>query len=247
MAAVATIEGAGPARVLVLHGWALDSTVWAMSRSFTDLARFTYAYLDFPGYGAASKEAPAAGLDEMARDALAAAGELGWDRFSVLGHSMGGAAAIRLATLAPDRVQGVVALTPVAAGGTPLPQDTYAGFDASFPTPAPVLQPLAPNLTDRQVANLVARCHQTMDQATWSAYLKNWTGADFVKELGAFPGPVRICYGADDGLVNAAYLEETVTGLARADLVRLEGAGHYPMLEQPEASVAQWEDALRHP
>src|SRR5687767_10753338 len=49
--AIAAIEGNGDHRVLVLHGWALDSSVWLKARALTDQSRFTYAYVDFPGYG----------------------------------------------------------------------------------------------------------------------------------------------------------------------------------------------------
>jgi pimeloyl-ACP methyl ester carboxylesterase len=50
----------------------------------------------------------------MAASAMAAADSLGWDHFDILGHSMGGATALRVATLTPERVSAVVALTPVS-------------------------------------------------------------------------------------------------------------------------------------
>lgn len=137
MSNVAIVEGTGGQRVLVLHGWALDSSIWNSSRAETDLARFTYAYLDFSGYGPGEgPREPAAGVDGMAAEALAAADQLGWDSFTVLGHSMGGTTALRVATMAPTRVTAVAALTPTAPSGTPLDADTYEGFRSAFPTQA---------------------------------------------------------------------------------------------------------------
>ncbi len=62
-------EGSGEARVLVLHGWALDSSVWAATQLETNLEEFTYAYYDFPGYGPDESlgRDSAEGIDGMAR------------------------------------------------------------------------------------------------------------------------------------------------------------------------------------
>ena len=65
MTSLAAVEGAGAEKVLVLHGWALDSSVWLPARWLTDQERFTYAYVDYPGYG-------------VNRDAEPADGSTGW-------------------------------------------------------------------------------------------------------------------------------------------------------------------------
>ncbi|MCW4354530.1 alpha/beta hydrolase [Hoyosella sp. YIM 151337] len=241
---MAYVEGAGKRRVLVLHGWALDSAVWSMTRSVTDLTDFTYAYVDFPGYGANSAMPPAQSINEMAQFGVAAADELGWDVFCVLGHSMGGATALRMGAMIPDRVESVVALTPVAAEGTPLPEKTYDAFDAGFADPEPLLGPLAPNLSRRQLANIVARCHQSAGQQTWSAYLRNWTAADVARGLEDYEGPTHLFIGEHDGLVTAEYLGVTDRHLVNSSIGVISGAGHYPMLEQPEQSVSAWEHAF---
>jgi pimeloyl-ACP methyl ester carboxylesterase len=83
-----------------------------------------------------------------------------------------------------------------------------------------------------------------MDHNVWSAYLKNWTGASFADALSAYPGPVHLLYGAEDALVTAEYLGTTAAGLPDAELVRIDEAGHYPMLEQSVRTVRLWESAL---
>ena len=64
------IEGAGSRKVLVLHGWALDSTVWLGSRWCANTRDFTWAYFDFPAYGVNRALPPADGVDGMAQAAL---------------------------------------------------------------------------------------------------------------------------------------------------------------------------------
>lgn len=245
MTGIAAVEGNGARRVLVLHGWALDSGVWHAARALTDLSAFTYAYFDFPGYGAHREVPPVSGMDAMAGSALAAADELGWDSFALLGHSMGGAAAIRAAAAAPDRVEAVAALTPVSAFGTPLGEETLASFRAAWADPGAALAPLAPGLSDVQLRNIVGRNRIAMDQRCWDAYLDNWTGAAFGDALHRCEAPVTVCYGVEDGLVTADYLASTMAGLRRSELLPIEGAGHYPMTEQTAAAVRLWESALR--
>lgn len=238
------LEGNGPQRVLVLHGWALDSGVWLASRGLTDLERFTYAYVDFPGYGVDRPAQPSKSLYSMAKAALSAADELEWDRFIVMGHSMGGTAAIRVATLAPDRISAAIAITPASAGGTHLPGDVYQQYANAWTNPRAALHDLDFNLTNRELSNLVARCYATMDQNVWEAYLSNWTNADFLSDLRAIQAPTRIFYGSDDPLVNPDYLGSTMEGLQQGSLVRINGSGHYPMIVQPSETVQLWEKAM---
>ncbi|MFD0320385.1 alpha/beta fold hydrolase [Lysobacter gummosus] len=95
----------GAPRLLALHGW-LDNAA-----SFVPLAPwfegFDLVAPDLPGHGA-SAHLPAAGEYSMTtatRAALAIADALGWDRFHLLGHSLGGATASFVAAATPQRVQ----------------------------------------------------------------------------------------------------------------------------------------------
>jgi pimeloyl-ACP methyl ester carboxylesterase len=65
---------------------------------------------DLRGHGAseAPLEEEAYSLDEMAADVLALADELGWERFDLLGHSMGGMVAQVLALQVPERLRSLV-------------------------------------------------------------------------------------------------------------------------------------------
>jgi pimeloyl-ACP methyl ester carboxylesterase len=244
MSGIAAVEGTGSQRVLVLHGWALDSSIWSATRPLTDTSRFTYAYFDFPGYGASRGQRPAEGLDGMARAAVAAVDELGWDRFAVLGHSMGGGTAMRVATMAPRAVSAVFALTPVSPGGTPLDAETYETFRSAYPDSGPILHNLAPHLTEEQLQEILARSRETLDRTVWDRYLQNWTSASFEDELDRYDAPTTLAVGGSDPFVTADYLAATVKRLRSGTLITIDGAGHYPMVEQPEATVRAWQEAL---
>ncbi len=94
----------GELPVLALHGW-LDN-----SHSFLDLAEqlpgIDLVALDFPGHGRSPWRAPGQRyfFDDYIFDVLDAADALGWPRFHLLGHSLGGAVSSVVAAAAPERI-----------------------------------------------------------------------------------------------------------------------------------------------
>ncbi len=93
-------------KLLALHGW-LDNAA-----SFDALApllcrHFHIVAIDFPGHGRSDWRPPGAWYHyvDYLSDALAAADALGWQRFGLLGHSLGAAAASMLAAASPARVE----------------------------------------------------------------------------------------------------------------------------------------------
>jgi pimeloyl-ACP methyl ester carboxylesterase len=94
----------GPAPVLALHGW-LDNAL-SFAPLWPLLDGIDLVCLDFPGHGE-SPPRPAAAryhFDDYVFDVLAAADALGWERFHLLGHSLGGAVASVTAAACPERV-----------------------------------------------------------------------------------------------------------------------------------------------
>lgn len=100
----------GGARVLALHGW-LDNAA-----SFLPLAAHLdgvdLVALDLPGHGASAHLPPAADYlaTSAARAAFAAADALGWERFALLGHSLGGSVASLMAAAQPHRIERLVSI-----------------------------------------------------------------------------------------------------------------------------------------
>lgn len=107
-------DGDGP-RVLALHGW-LDNAA-----SFIPLAAHLpgvqLAAPDLPGHGRSAHLAPGAEYTSgvAVNAVLDIADALGWDTFSLLGHSMGAGIASLVAASVPDRVRRLVAIE--ALGG----------------------------------------------------------------------------------------------------------------------------------
>ncbi len=121
-----TICGSGKEGVIVLHGWFGDHTVFAPVMPYLDTETFTYAFMDYRGYGQSRNFEGEHTMEEITADALSLADHLGWQRFHLIGHSMGGMALMRIAVNEKDCVKSGVALTPVPPSGAPLDADGEA-------------------------------------------------------------------------------------------------------------------------
>jgi pimeloyl-ACP methyl ester carboxylesterase len=96
--------------VLALHGW-LDNAA-SFDRLAPLLDGLRIVALDLPGHGRSDRSPAACGhhFVDWAAVALAAVDALGWDRFSVIGHSMGAGISTLLPSVVPDRVERLVLL-----------------------------------------------------------------------------------------------------------------------------------------
>lgn len=107
--------GATLPRVLALHGW-LDNAASFLPLS-NHLSAVELVAIDLPGHGR-SAHLPAGAIytfETAVHHVLDVADALGWDRFSVLGHSMGAGIASLVAVACPQRVGRLVCIE--ALGG----------------------------------------------------------------------------------------------------------------------------------
>jgi len=114
----------GGLRVLALHGW-LDNAA-----SFVPLAaqlpELELVAIDLPGHGRSAHLPPGTQYNTPGAicHVLDVADALGWDRFVLLGHSMGAGIASLTAAAAPERVERLIAIE--ALGGLRGPENETA-------------------------------------------------------------------------------------------------------------------------
>jgi pimeloyl-ACP methyl ester carboxylesterase len=87
-------------------------------------------FADLRGYGDSRHLTGDYTPEEAAGDVIALADRLGWQTFSLIGHSMSGLVVQRIPQLAGGRVSRVVAVTPVAPSGMGLGRATVEMFQA---------------------------------------------------------------------------------------------------------------------
>jgi pimeloyl-ACP methyl ester carboxylesterase len=105
-------EGSGPP-VLLLHGWPDSHRLWRHQVSALTAAGYRCIAPDLRGFGESDRptEVEAYALPLLAADVLGVLDQLGVDRAHVVGHDWGAALAWALAALAPDRVDHLVAMS----------------------------------------------------------------------------------------------------------------------------------------
>ncbi|MGW7368905.1 alpha/beta fold hydrolase [Streptomyces sp. NPDC054841] len=245
-----TLLGDGPHHVVAVHGWLADRDAYASLRSDLDLESFTYAFVDLRGYGEARGTPGAYTTKEGAQDVLALAGHLGWDRFSLIGHSMGGAVVQRVPVLARGRVRRLVGISPVPAHGLPMPPDQWGLFADAADRPANRRTII--DLTTGSVRptawldRMMRRSVDRSDPKAFRAWLDSWAVEDFHTDIEGSTVPALAVVGALDPAISADLMRETwLRSYLRGELAELAAAGHHAMDETPLQLIRTVEDFLR--
>ena len=96
--------------VILVHALASDSSSWNMIGSHLADAGLRVIALDLPGHGRSDRLAGYS-LDAMEDELALAIDRLDVDRFDLIGHSLGGHLALRLAARSPGRVRRLIAVS----------------------------------------------------------------------------------------------------------------------------------------
>jgi pimeloyl-ACP methyl ester carboxylesterase len=245
--------GSGERKVLALHGWFGSAAGWGSLPDHLDTGTYTWAFLDYRGYGGAKERPGEHTMEEISDDALALADELGWDSFDVVGHSMGGMAAQRILLDAPGRVRRVLGISPVPASGVPFDEQSWALFSGapdSAQNRAAIIDLTTGNRLSRTFIGAVVQ--RSLDESTIEAfreYLTAWAKTDFAGKLqGNDDTPVKVIVGEHDPALSAEFMRQTwLQTYPNCELEVLSNAGHYAMFETPVALATSVEEYLGRP
>ncbi|WP_142848350.1 alpha/beta fold hydrolase [Telmatospirillum sp. J64-1] len=232
------ILGKGPEKVIILHGWMGDHSAFEPVFPFLDEDAFTFAFIDYRGYGASRDMKGEYSIAEICDDAVQLADQLGWDRFHAVGHSMGGMAVQWLAAYFPERLKSVVALTPVPANGYPMDEDTLILFRSaadsaeargtilSFTTGQRLGRMWEKRMVERSFATTTPEAHR--------GYFEAWMGTDFAEDVDGCELPIKVLVGDNDPAMSADLMWNTVMKwFPNAEIEVMSNSGHYPMQEIP--------------
>jgi pimeloyl-ACP methyl ester carboxylesterase len=244
----ALIHGNGPRKAIVMNGWLGCARHWSGLLVAIDPQQFEIAMFDYRGYGARRDEPGRCDFQEAALDVLQLADALGWARFSLVGHSMGGMAMQRVALAAPARIERLLGIAPVPAAGSRMDAQRIALFEEAVGHVG-ARSRIVDFSTGRRLAR--AWCDRVA-QDSWQehrreavgAYLREWALDGFADEAGRLALPVKVLIGAHDPSITADLVERTWRVQHPEAVVEVvENAGHYPMQETPIAvatSLQQW-------
>ncbi len=248
--------GRGGHPLLLLHGFTgakEDFTPWLdalAARGFHAVAP------DHRGHGDSSKpvDEDAYSLEIFAADALALVDALGWERFHLLGHSMGGMIAQHVALAAPERVESLVLMdtghgtvemdAELAAWGLHLVRTD--GIDALADVLAQMDGPLHTGAYARLVEahpehkEFGERKLRASSPAMYAAMATEMMADhDRLEDLPRLGMPALVLVG-DEDLPFVGPSERLAEALPAARLTVVPAAGHSPQFENRE----EWEKAF---
>ncbi|MBZ0275757.1 MAG: alpha/beta hydrolase [Anaerolineae bacterium] len=245
--------GFGP-DVLLIHGWASSERMWErLTDTLQDHAR-CWA-IDLCGFGASPRPLDDNTLDIDTHTAhiIDFCEQHGIHPKAVIGHSMGGMLALKLALLRPDLVGSLVLLSPVITGRfgvyidlNRLINSDVGSFALARSKPFWWLMQshlLAPLLSVPVYVNAEAaeRIRDDFKRTSWQA--ATWSIASIAREnlepsLGAIRQPTLVIIGAEDTTVPPQQGRLAAHRLPNARLLELPGVNHQPLDEQPEQVVS---------
>lgn len=245
--------------VLLVHGFTADAG--EVADVLDPLAERGWHAVapDLRGHGRSDHptDADAYSFEILAADVLALADVLGWDRFALVGHSMGGAVAQLIALDRPERLSGLVLASTfhgpvpgvtmelVELGSWVVRQSGMAGLAdalaarrADNPESAAAferLQEARPGHAEQQRRRL-----ESTSPDMWLALSPRFvTQEDRLERLRGVHVPTAVIVGALDETM-LADCRRIAAAIPGASLTVLPDAGHLPQYEQPAA----WWDAL---
>lgn len=254
------VRGTGSPLLLFVPGWGCDRTVWSRLTPLLE-SRFRVAVFDPRGFGESEEaltDPDGWSLPVTCEDIKAVLEALGAPRAVVVGASLGGMAALRLAPAPPPGVAGVVAI-----GASPCPTR-----NPDFPHGLP------PEAIDGILASLRGSFLETCESlvpAYWFAGRAE-SGKIFEKELlhgmlrrlrnrqaqvdllgrslavdlrpllRSIRLPVLLIHGGDDAAAPPGVGEFTRSLVPGSKVVIVEGTGHLPHLTSPSEVAREISD-----
>jgi pimeloyl-ACP methyl ester carboxylesterase len=237
--------GTGDQDVILVHGWSVSGAVYDNLVAELDTSQYRLLVLDLRGTGQSDKPATGYTLDNYQKDVLAVARDARVGRFILVGHSMGGAIAQKVAAARPGRIEALVLLSPVPASGFDLPPDAYGLFHAS--ANSAFLQEIIFNissvaLTPEDLDHLLASAATVLPAAVQES-LVAWTQADFADRIFKIRTPTVVIV-SDDPFLTAPILQDLVVEPigCNASLEYFPGSGHYMLVEDAPTTAAIFDD-----
>lgn len=233
------IHGDGPVGILILHEWLADHRNWDLVRPYLDPARVCCIFADLRGYGRSRRIRGVYSLAEAVADSLELMDRLAFSTFAVVGHSMSGRVAQKIARIAPARVQRLLLISPVPEAGLPLDGQARAGMAAVATDDGAARKAISARISGRY-SEVWIECKLRLARSAVPpdvqlSYLDLICAPEPEEQIGRSDIPVRCLLGRHDILPyqQASVSEALNKRFRRVEYRICDEAGHYAMLEVP--------------
>lgn len=222
-------------RVLYVHGTACNTNVWAQHMAAIADAHTAVA-IDLPGHGQSDGDG-FRGMADHTHYVMELATALGWDRFVIAGHSMGGGIALTAALYHPERLSGMM-LIDTGARLRVAPSIIQAARRAAQTGQCGAADRTWGYARDTPQATVESVHAMTTAATRLDVTYKDWLcddTFDVMCRLRDISLPTLAVCGDEDNLTPVKYHEYLRDQMPNCQLEIIAQAGHWTYLEQPEA------------
>ena len=233
--------GAGPALCL-LHGISSQSGSWVHQLDAL-ASRFHVVAWDAPGYGDSDRLAANAPATSDFADSLAGLLDaLGIERMLLVGSSFGALIAGDFAAARPDRVVGLVLLSPAGGYGLADASEREAKLAARLQRlgrlgPQGLAQDLPAGMLSQRASaearTLAAWSTARIRPDGYSQAARTLANGRLIEDARKYPGPALVIAGTQDDITPAAGSERIARAFPRGTFRLIENAGHLCHLDTP--------------
>jgi 3-oxoadipate enol-lactonase len=226
--------------LVLLHGYPLDHSIWEPLLPLLE-NDFDLIVPDLRGFGQSQVAVKDYAISDFAADVAGLLDHLKIEKAAVVGHSMGGYAALAFARAYPGRLTGLGLVSSQALADTP---DGKAG---RYKQAEAILANGVIDVAETMSAKLTAR----PELQAWSKALilrqpsAGLAGAlramaerpDSTSLLSGFALPFFLVHGLADALIPIERARSVKAALPGAHLTEIPDAGHLPMMEAPQKTA----------
>jgi pimeloyl-ACP methyl ester carboxylesterase len=232
--------GKGDKTLVFLHyfGGSAQSWQWVAQQ----LPDYRCIALNLPGYGGTpALQQPS--LQQYAEAVVQILTDLNLQDYTLIGHSMGGKIALKVAEISLHPPQQIVLIAPSPVTIEPMPDKEKQRMLNNHPSPENAETTLK-NATKRPLNDeqraLVIETHQNVKQTAWRWWLLEGMNHSIADRMSQLQTPVTVLASQDDPVIPYDVIQSDVVDLLpKANLITIEKVGHLIPLEASDWVATQ--------
>jgi len=241
------------APLVIIHGlFGTSDNLKAVAKGLSD--EFTVYLIDAPGHGNSTSLRPLS-LEAMARAVYEFTLSQGLERFSILGHSLGGKIAMELSLLHPNSVERLI-VADIAPVHYPRRHDSIISALKSVPLltlsgRGEADQILAGHINEAGVRGfLLKSLVRTVNNEGWQwkfdleRLANDYEFLVSANRQGNYSGRVLFIVGGNSNYISPEHKQDIIGRFPNATSKLIQGAGHWLHAEKPSAFIKITRDFL---
>lgn len=220
--------------IIFVHGWMEDYSMWSSQIEYFSREHRVIAY-DQRGHGRSDKPEKGYSIRTLSDDLYSFTQNLNIERFTLIGHSMGGMTAMVFALDHPEKISRLILIGTDAKSTLSLrimlwtllhvlPYSTFAeGSDIKYFKPS-----------EKMKKEATERALRTPKYAAYECFKEFCTNYDIRDRVSGIKVPTLIIVGDKDNLTPiklSQYMNRQIKG---SKLIIIPDSKHMPMIEKPE-------------